>query len=438
MNLASVNARGRVTMIQGTETMDQPLAQGGRFRRFGGPGFWIVLVVVVMIAALVLPTIRRWGRSQRSVDRSLLRFSTVTRGDLERQLPVEGRVVAAFHPTLFSPARGLLTVRANPGEMVAAGEILAIVESPELRSRLLQEESALSSLSSELEQRRLTARQSGLESDQKIDLLQVRVEAAERAMGRARHSHEQGLVNDIEYEEAQDELRLSRLELAHARQTAELQRETRNFAIRDSSSRLQRQNLVVEELRRQVEELTLRSPVEALVSAVEARDRDLVEPGQALLSVVDLSAFEIEIEVPESYADEVAPGTPLAIRYGGRELPGEVLRIAPSVQSGLVQGRAAFVGDTPSGLRQNQRVTARLILESHADVLQIERGPFLESGGGHVIYLMEDGLALRRRIECGATSIGAVEIRSGLSEGDEVVISDLDRFREAESVFVRD
>jgi HlyD family secretion protein len=96
-----------------------------------------------------------------------------------------------------------------------------------------------------------------------------------------------------------------------------------------------------------------------------------------------------------------------------------------------------FDGDSPSGLKQNQRVQARLRLESHSDVLKLARGPFLEAGGGRQAYRVLDGMAVLTEIAVGAVSVTEVEIRSGLAEGDQVVVSDTSRFEGAGTVLVR-
>jgi HlyD family secretion protein len=91
----------------------------------------------------------------------------------------------------------------------------------------------------------------------------------------------------------------------------------------------------------------------------------------------------------------------------------------------------------PGNLRQNQRLTTRVLLEERPDVLMLQRGQFLESGAGRTAYVLEGGkLAHRRAITIGARSLAAVEIESGLEEGEAVVISSLDQFEGAETVLV--
>jgi len=72
-------------------------------------------------------------------------------------------------------------------------------------------------------------------------------------------------------------------------------------------------------------------------------------------------------------------------------------------------------------------------------VTLVQRGQFLESGGGRIAYVVnEKNVAEKRQIQTGARSLGAVEIISGLEPGDTIVISNLDAFRSAETVLLTD
>ena len=69
--------------------------------------------------------------------------------------------------------------------------------------------------------------------------------------------------------------------------------------------------------------------------------------------------------------------------------------------------------------------------------MTLQRGQFLETGGGRIAYVLrDDDIAERRQITIGGRSLSSVEIISGLSEGDRVIISSIDQFRSADTVLV--
>jgi HlyD family secretion protein len=111
--------------------------------------------------------------------------------------------------------------------------------------------------------------------------------------------------------------------------------------------------------------------------------------------------------------------------------------VSPEIVNNQVASRIRFAGDMPPNIRQNQRLTTRILLEERPDVLMLQRGQFLETGGGRVAYVLDGkGLALRRTIRIGARSLAAVEIEDGLADGDAVIISGIEQFRGAESVLI--
>ncbi len=423
-------------MIRDDSRMDRPVSDsGGQARRVIAWGGGAILLFALI--TLFLPSLRRWAESETSIDIARVRMGKVTQGDLIRDVSVDGRVVAAFHPTVFAQTTGIARLGVSAGQVIEEDQVLGHVQSPELESRARQERSNLASLQADLDRQRILAEQSRSRYRQSIGLLEVELEAAKRAMDRAERTRQEGLLNAVEYEKAQDDVKVAALKLEVARQQADFESESLDFELRNRESQVETQRLLVEELQRQVDGLTIRSPVSGLVSRLLIEDHDAVTPGQGLVSVVDLSALEIEIQVPESFADEIAIGSEAVVAYEGETFPGSVTSISPEVQGSRVKGRVAFTTSPPRGLKQNQRVQARLLLDTRTNALKVPRGPFLEAGGGRHAYVIEEGVAVLRAIRVGAISLTEVEVISGLELGEEIIISDTARFDGAKKVLLR-
>jgi HlyD family secretion protein len=423
-------------MIQETDSMDQIVDKAPGLSRRVKMGLATVAGIVIL-AVVLAPSLQRWARAEQSVDLDRLQIATVTRGDLQRDVSVQGSVVAANHPRLYSPAQGIVALAVKPGEAVRKGQILATVESPDLKSQLAQEQARLQSMESDLARGELAARQQNQGDEQTVKLRRVSLEAARRDLERAEKLRKEGLLNEVDYERARDAVRIAEVQLEQADKGGSLGRESRDFEVQDRRRQVERQRLVVADLQRRVGELTLRAPFDGLVATVDAQDRDAVAQSAPLLTIVDLSKYEIQVQIPESYAAEAAIGTPAAISYGGREVPGTLTAVSPEVRAGQVEGTVQFQGVPPERLRQSQRVSLRLVFETRPNVLKVARGPFLEAGGGHQAYVLADGLATLRPIRVGATSVSEVEIVDGLKEGERVLLSDTEQFNGARTVLVR-
>lgn len=396
-------------------------------------------LAVVALAVVAAPWIQRWANATVSVPYDRIRTAAVERGDLVRDVTVQGRVVAAVRPTLYATAPGTITLQVEAGEQVNAGQVLGTVDSPELTNRLQQAEAALAQRKLELDRQRIETRQQALDRRKAADLAEVAVVAARREMRRAEQAKERGVIPDIDYEKAQDDLRNAELAYEHASADADLYDERLSFELRASQFEVNTQELVVEDLQRQVDDLSITSPVNGIVGDLLVEQKSAVGRDTPVMAVVDLTRFEIDALIPESYADDLAIGMSAEINVGGQTYAGQLVAVSPEVVNNQVASRVRFSDEGATGLRQNQRLTTRILLDEHPDVVMVQRGQFLDSGGGRLAYVVsEDRVARRRSIQTGAYSLGAVEILSGLEPGETIVISNLDPFRGAETVLLTD
>lgn len=420
--------------ISDTSAQDVVLAPRSRNPIYAGI---VALVLVLGLSGWFLaPTVQRWALAQESVSAERLRFADVTRGDFVRDISVQGRVVAAVSPTLYATQSGTITFAVESGDSVSAGEILATIDSPEIQSQLLQEQARLSSLEIELERQRITTRQQQLQNQKAEDSAAIALKAALREMTRAEQAYSKGAMIEVDYEKAQDDLTTAELLHKHSLLDTALDNERLEFELQTRQLSVDQQRLFVIDLQRQVQELNILSPVEGIVGNLAVNQKTNVAKNQPVLSVVDLSAFEVEVQISESYADDLAIGMQAEIRAGSALYTATLVAVSPEIIDNQVTGRVRFHGAVPAGLRQNQRLTTRVLLEEKKNVLMVQRGQFFDSGNGRVAYVVENGVAHRRAILSGATSLNTVEILEGLNAGDTIIISSTDSFNSVDSVLI--
>lgn len=424
-------------MIRDTSAQDRVLAPAPtpRSRRIG---LIAAMAAAVLLLLVALPTLGRWLGAERSVAAERLRVAEVRRGTLVRDVSVQGRIVAAVSPTLYAPVAGTVTLRTQAGSEVKQGDLLAQIESPELENELERERATLQEFEVEVQRQRIASERLQLVSRRTADEAAVALSAAQREMQRAEAAWGKNAIPQVEYLRAKDTLRTAEISAAHSRDDSSLEIKAIRFELQTREHQLERQRLLVKDLERRYEELAVRSPVDGMVGTVAISDRAVVAPNSPLLVVVDLSRLEVELEVPENYADDLGIGMQAEIRYSGATYPGLLSSISPEVVNGQVLARARFDGELPPGLRQNQRVSTRVLMEEKPGVLMVQRGPFVDSGGGRYAFVVNGDIAQRRSIEVGATSMTDVEIVAGLEPGDRIVISGTDEFGDAERILIAD
>ena len=419
-------------MIQGTEQQDKIMQRPAktRLRRY-----LPAAAIASTTLALAFVFFQSVGQSASLVlPRNQLQFATVQRGDLVRDIAVQGRIVAANAPTLYSQETGQVQLFKQPGEAVTLGDLLASITSPALQSDLQQQQAVLAGMQSEAERSVLAAREQQLDIEQVMNNAQVNLLAARRELQRANQSIEMGVIRALDFDIAKDNLTKAELEFDHAKRKVELAKDKLAFEHSSRAQDIHRQQLVVDELQRKVAALNITAPVTGQLGNWLVEQQSHVLPGQALLTVIDLSQYEAELAVPENYARDLAAGQQVEVSIGNQQLSGAISTIAAEVRNNQVTARVRFSEADSTQLRQSQRLTARVILEHKTNVLKIARGDFVSSGGGRQAYQVLDNQALRKNIELGALSVQWVEILSGATEGEQWVISNLSDFKDSDRV----
>jgi HlyD family secretion protein len=423
----------RDVSMRGTQSQDRSVAAPDRRRvlikRYGP---WAIGALLLL--GLGTWSIRSWLSSEKVISRERMRTAVVERGPFTRDVAATGLVVAAVSPTLFAEAPGTIIYKVRAGDAVKAGDVLGAVQSAALENEYERERATLAGADAALNRQTIEVRRQILKSSQDSDLAKVQITAAEREYKRAEDAWGIHVIPERDYQRARDDLETAKLNYAHAVETGSLEKDSLQLELRSQRAQRDAQALKVARLRERVDALTLKSPVAGIVATLAQVERAQVPENAPLVTVVDLSALEIEFQVAESYANEIKAGMNAEVSLDGRKLTGTVAGISPDVRNSQVTGRVRFA-QQPQGLRQNQRASVRIVLDERGDVLKMGRSPFQDSDT-RFVYVVRDGEAVRTPVELGAAAIGEIEIRNGLNVGDVVVLSDMRDFKDAPTVLI--
>jgi HlyD family secretion protein len=419
--------------MRGTESQDRILGTA-RSRRVFARRYGLMAGIVVALLLFVVWSARAWLSSEKVIPRDRVRSAVVERGPFIRDVAATGTVVAAVSPTLFAEAPGTIIYKVRAGDTVKAGDVLGTVDSAALTNEYERERATLASTEATLNRQTIEVRRSILKSGQDTDLAKVQITAAEREYKRAEDAWNIHVIPQRDFERARDDLQTAKLNYAHAMETGGLEKDSLQLELRSQRAQRDAQALKVARLHDRVDALTLKSPVAGMVATLSQPERAQVAENAPLVTVVDLTALEIEFQVAESYANEIRSGMSAEITLDGRKIIGTVAGISPDVRNAQVTGRVRFT-EQPKGLRQNQRASVRIVLDERDDVLKVARSPFNDSET-RFIYVVRDDEAVRVPVEFGAAAIGEIEIRNGLSAGDTVVLSDMREYKDAPSVLI--
>ena len=160
-----------------------------------------------------------------------------------------------------------------------------------------------------------------------------------------------------------------------------------------------------------------------------------VTPGTMLAKVVVKNQLKAALNIPETQARDIQTGQPAAIDTHNGIIEGTVQRIDPGVHNGTVTVDVALNGFV-EGERPDLSVDGQIDLQRLTDVLYVGRPAFgNEDSTISLFKLSPDGkYANRAPVKVGRASVNAIQVLSGLKEGDTVILSDMSRWDQVDRI----
>jgi HlyD family secretion protein len=372
-----------------------------------------------------------------SVDREILSLDGVRRGVLVREVRGPGTLVPEHIRWIsaLTPAR-VERIFVQPGTRVTATTPLLELANPDVQIEALDAQRQLTAAEGELVNLRTSLQsqrllQAGVVASTRSQYLQAKREAAgadslERIGGLS--LNDASLARDRAAELAtRYEIEQQRLDLLTSTVDSQLavQREqvVRLRAI--TSFRLSRLN-----------SLQVQAGEEGTLQELNLQPGQWVVPGTILAKVVQPEKLKAVIRIPETQAPGLAIGQKASVDTRTGFVQGHVIRIDPAAQEGTVTVDIALDEALPAGARPDIAIDGTITLERLSDVLFTGRPAYGQPNATIGMFKLVEGgrYAVRIPVKLGRTSVNAVEIVSGLAEGDSVVLSDMTRYDNVERV----
>jgi RND family efflux transporter MFP subunit len=317
-----------------------------------------------------------------------------------------------------------------PGTRVSANTVLVELANPQLEQETLDAEYKLRA--AEAQAKNLEAQLRSQALAQKAQAAQVQADYDE-AKARAETDRElfnYGIVSQLA-------LKVSESKAAglKTRNDVEWQRLNSAQDVIDSQLVEEQANIaqaraLYELKRKQLDGLRVRAGTDGVLQELPLQPGQLVTPGTTLAKIVQPEELKAELKVPETQAKDIQLGQPASIDTRNGVIPGHVVRIDPSVQNGTVTVDVTLDGPLPAGARPDLSVDGAIDLDRLADVLYVGRPTSGQEGSTISLFRLEPGgnSAVRVPVKLGRASVNAIEIREGLHEGDQIILSDMSRW----------
>lgn len=402
--------------------------QRKQFIRIGtAVGGFIVLIVVVI------------SMLQTSLKRKDLNISTVDKGVIEVSVSASGKVIPAFEEIINSPINSrIVEVYKRGGDSVDVGTpILKLdLQSAETEYNKQLDEEQMKSL--QLEQQRVTNHNklSEMEMNLKVSHMELDRKAVELRNERYLDSLGAGTTDKVRQVELDYNVSILKLKEDEQKYKNEQALAEADLKVKELELNIFRKSLA--ETRRTLEDAQIRSPRKAILTYVNNEIGSQIGQGAKVAIVSDLSHFKIEGEIADTYGDRIAAGSKAVIKIGSEKLDGTVSDVTPLSKNGVISFTVQLEEDNHKRLRSGLKTDVYVMNAVKDDVLRIANSSYYVGKGEYELFVVNGNQLLKRKVQLGDSNFEYVEVVSGLQEGDQVIVSDMNAYKDKNKLKIED
>lgn len=393
-----------------------------------GGGIGIAVIVIAFLISIM----------QTSLNRKDLTISTVDKGIIEVSVSASGKVVPAFEEIITSPINSrIVEVYKRGGDVVDTGDpILKLdLQTAENEYNKLLDEQEMKRL--ELEQLRLKNQSKLSEAEMKLKISRMTLNRKEVELRNERYLDSLGAGTTDKVLQVELDYNVSQLQLAEDEQKYVNDKELTeaDYKVKQLEYSIFQKNLA--EMKRTLNDAEIRSPRRAILTFINNEIGAQVTQGNKVAVISDLSHFKIEGEIADTYGDRIAPGSKAVVKIGSEKLNGTVSDVTPLSKNGVISFTVQLEENNHSRLRSGLKTDVYVMNAIKDDVLRIANGSYYVGKGEYELFVVNDDQLLKRKVQLGDSNFEYVEVVNGLKTGDEIVVSDMNDFKEKNKLKIR-
>jgi multidrug resistance efflux pump len=188
----------------------------------------------------------------------------------------------------------------------------------------------------------------------------------------------------------------------------------------------------------QVDALSVRATTDGVVQQVSLALGEQVQVGGSVALIADQRSLFAELQVQENKVSDITLGQIVVVDTRSNKISGEVIRIDPAVNAGMVQIDVQLNSELPNDARPDLTVDGLIEVSNIADALYVKRPVFAPrySDAGLYKLINNNEFAQKQKVKLGQSSVNQIQILSGLVVGDEIIISDTTSWQEHQEVMI--
>jgi HlyD family secretion protein len=401
-------------------------------------GVGLVAIVAVSIG------ISKLKPAAPPVERGTLWIDTVKQGSMTRDVNAPGTLTPDNPRNITALTSGRVEqLPVKPGINVTTSTVLVVMSNPDEDIKQLQNEQALNAAIGQLAQLKTTLHQQILGQQGVVANSRTTYNNATRLVIVDDSLSKKQLISANDLAAARDAASEAKQRLDIEQKRLEDMQASEGQQIKLQEDQIDSLRRILEEQKRRIQSMTVTSPEAGQLQALGNPPLELgqyITAGTLIARIVQPGRLKAVLRVPENQAKDVVPNLEAEIDlHNQTKVKGHVTRTDPSSVAGTVTVEVAIDDPLPPGTRSDLAVDGTITLERIANTKFIGRPGFgqAESNVGIFKVIPNKGEAVRVTVGLGRASVNTIEVKSGLSVGDSVIISDMSQFDNTQRVRIK-
>lgn len=420
--------------------MDKPRSNKPKKR---GP---LYIGAALVGAVIITVGLSRLKPAPPSVESATILVDTVKQGPLVKAVRGPGTLVPEDIRIIPAITAGRIEqIFVQPGMVVDAGTTLMRLVNPDIELQLLEAERQLNQARTDLVTLQSNLQTQKLNQEAVVANAETQFNAAERDYNLYQELIAKNLASPAEAAASKDRYEEAKTRLSVERQRLTVMENQVQVQIDSQQGQVERLIQIVAFRREQVQSMTVVAGTDGVLQMLGGVTQGNLEIGQYVQSgselarVVKPGKLKAELRIPETQAVDVVIGQTANIDTRNGVVQGNVVRIDPAAQGGTVGVDVALPDELPPGARPDLSVDGNIEITRLEDVLYMGRPPFggVNSTIGLFKLVPGSNEAVRVQVTLGVSSVNHVEVRSGLSVGEAVILSDMSAYDNYDRVRLR-
>jgi HlyD family secretion protein len=387
------------------------------------------LVAIAYFSGFFVPDALRAGS---------FKTETIKRGNIVSGVTATGVVESENEVLILSPASSLIKkIHKEPGSWIEKGEVILELDTEKTKTEIENISDQLEMKRNSLDKNHLNAQSTRLDLEYNEEVKKLKITSLQSTLADQQQLLEVGGISPARIEKTKQEITLAEKDLKtlsekNSIRLKQLIADEKGLLIQ---IRIQEKTLI--EKQEILQSLKIEAPSSGIILAISGSEGQRADKDKLVVSMSDLTSFKITGSIDEQFAKQIKTGNRVFVTIDNEQLEGRVGIITPVVENMKVQFNVHLKEKSHPKLIANQNVAIQIVNNRRDSVLLIKKYPEFEEGQKHIVFVIEEDVAVKTEITLGIKGKDSCEVISGLNEGEEVIVEGITAYRNQSEIEIQ-